>query len=78
MQLKRDIILEKCDVIILISADSDIVPPIDLIREIKPEQKIVVGFPSLRFSYDLQNKANSSIILKNFELRFNLHCCQVL
>jgi len=70
VKMIRDIILEKCDVTILISADSDIVPPIDLIREIKPVQKIIVGFPPDRFSYDLKNKANAAIYLKNFESKF--------
>lgn len=70
VQMIRDIVLGKCDISILISADSDLIPPIDFIREIKPNHKIFVYFPPNRFSYDLKQKATNYILLENHELKF--------
>ena len=53
-----------CDVSIIVSADSDLVPPIELLREIKPLQKIIVFFPPKRYSNNLRNIANSIKLLE--------------
>lgn len=66
----RDVVLERCDISILISADSDLNPPIDFIREFKPAHKILIYFPPNRFSFDLQNKSNTSLKLENHEEKF--------
>lgn len=70
VQMIRDIVLDQCDISILISADSDLIPPIDFINEIKPKHKIFVYFPPSRFSYDLKQKATNYITLHNHELKF--------
>ncbi|MDZ7625654.1 MAG: NYN domain-containing protein [Ignavibacteriaceae bacterium] len=70
VQMIRDIVLDECDISILISADSDLIPPIDFIKEIKPKHKIFVYFPPARFSYDLRQKATNFISLENHELKF--------
>uniref|UniRef100_A0A7V2ZMR5 NYN domain-containing protein n=1 Tax=Ignavibacterium album TaxID=591197 RepID=A0A7V2ZMR5_9BACT len=70
VQMIRDVVLEKCDISILISADSDLIPPIDFIREIKPNHKIFVYFPPSRFSYDLKQKSTNYILLENHETKF--------
>jgi uncharacterized LabA/DUF88 family protein len=59
----RDVVLERCEVSVLVSADSDLIPPIDFIRELNPMRKIIVLFPPGRFSYDLKNKANAALSL---------------
>lgn len=68
----RDIALDKCDVIFLFTADSDITPAIDVIQEISAGKniKIIVFFPPGNFSYDLRNKANKSFRLENHEFKF--------
>lgn len=66
----RDVVLEKCDISILVSADSDLIPPIDFIREINPMHKIIVLFPPGRFSYDLKSKANAAISLDRHQDKF--------
>ena len=66
----RDVVLDRCDMSVLISADSDLVPPIDFIREFKPEHKIFIYFPPNRFSYELQKKAINTVKLENHEERF--------
>ena len=70
VKMIRDIVLDNCDISIMVSADSDLAPPIDFIREYKPLHKIIVYFPPARFSYDLQNKANNSIKLQYHKQKF--------
>lgn len=70
VQMIRDIVLDQCDISVLISADSDLIPPINFINELKPKHKIFVYFPPSRFSYDLKQKANNVISLENHELKF--------
>lgn len=67
----RDCVLNRSDLSILISADSDLIPPINFIREFKPNHKIIVYFPPGRFSYDLKNKSNVSIKLDSHEDKFD-------
>lgn len=69
----RDVVLEKCDVIFLFSADSDITPALDVVQEIthtKKNVKIIIFFPPGNFSYDLKQKANKSFKLENHEYKF--------
>ncbi len=66
----RDVVLDKCDISIIVSADSDLIPAIDLIRELKPKHKIFVYFPPKRFSFDLMSKADSILKLENHEMKF--------
>lgn len=65
-----DIVNDKCDISILVSADSDLIPPIEFIREIKPKHKIFVYFPPKRFSFDLTSKCDSFIKLERHETKF--------
>ena len=66
----RDVVLNRCDISILISADSDLIPPINFINEYKPQHKILIYFPPNRFSYNLKNKASNVIKLENHEEKF--------
>ncbi len=70
VEMIRGVILNKCDASILISADSDLTPPINLIRELDPNHKIYVFFPPKRYSNDLANKADGVIQLERYEQRF--------
>jgi uncharacterized LabA/DUF88 family protein len=70
VKMIRDVIPDKCDVTILISADSDLTPPIDFLREFNPTHPIFVYFPPNRFSYDLKQKANAIIHLQNHIAKF--------
>lgn len=67
----RDVVQGNCDVTMLVSADSDLIPPLDFIREINPMHKIVVLFPPNRHSFDLTNKANAVIQLERHGDKFN-------
>ena len=73
-QMMRDCGLNKTDVLILVSADSDLVPPLELIREDHPAKKIKIYFPPDNFSNDLNNfmKANKgkTVLLENNKPKF--------
>lgn len=55
-----DVVNNLCDISILVSADSDLIPPIEFIRNFKPAHKIFVYFPPNRFSSNLNGLANST------------------
>ncbi len=65
-----DVVFDKCDITILVSADSDLIPPINFIKEFNPLHKIFVYFPPNRFSFDLTNKAFGTVKLENHENKF--------
>lgn len=65
-----DVIKDECDISIIVSADSDLTPPINFIREVKPHQKIFVYFPPNRFSSNLQSLSDNTRTLQNFEQYF--------
>jgi uncharacterized LabA/DUF88 family protein len=53
-----DVFQKRCDITMLVSADSDLVPPIERIKEIEPSHKIIVCFPPNRHSSNLQKWSN--------------------
>lgn len=55
-----DVVNNVCDVSILVSADSDLIPPIEFIRSYKSLHKIFVYFPPARFSSNLNGLANTT------------------
>ncbi len=62
-QLLRDAFQDKFDAALLISADSDLVPPIRTLRELFPAKRIVVVFPPARFSEQLKRAAHAYLTL---------------
>lgn len=49
-ELLTDAFLDRFDTAILISGDSDLVPPVSMVRKHFPAKKIIVAFPPKRFS----------------------------
>jgi uncharacterized LabA/DUF88 family protein len=56
-QLLADAFQGKFDTALLISADSDLVPPIRVVRKLFPEKRIVAVFPPKRHSAELSKAA---------------------
>jgi len=74
VQMMRDCAKNNTDLLILVSADSDLVPPLESIRQDHPEKKIKVYFPPKNHSYDLkgfmqENKGNV-LRLEAHKIRF--------
>jgi uncharacterized LabA/DUF88 family protein len=55
VRIIRDCVEDKTDVIVLVSGDSDMLPPIEFIQQKYPQKKIRVYFPPTIFSVDLKN-----------------------
>ncbi|MCL5991954.1 MAG: hypothetical protein M1419_07620 [Bacteroidetes bacterium] len=71
VHLIGDISLNKTDIAILISADSDLVPAIEFINENFNEKKIKVYFPPSNSSTDLFNAINRKVVfLDNNKYKF--------
>lgn len=70
VEMIRNVIFKKADISVLISADSDLIPPLYLIRELSVEHKVFCYFPPKRHSADLQNLADAVINLERYEKRF--------
>ena len=70
VEMIRNVVFDKYDITILVSADSDLLPPINFIRELSPNHKIFVFFPPNRYSADLSNHCDNSINLVRYESRF--------
>lgn len=58
-ELLRDAFLDRFDVALIVSADADLQPPINIIKEDFPTKKIVLAFPPDRDSYHLRNIADA-------------------
>jgi uncharacterized LabA/DUF88 family protein len=51
---------DRFDVAMLISGDSDLTGPVEAIRKIYPQKKIIIAFPPNRISIQLKQIANAS------------------
>jgi uncharacterized LabA/DUF88 family protein len=58
VSLLTDAMEDRFDVAIVLSADSDLVPPIDAIRRLFPSKSVIVAFPPCRGSVDLARSAH--------------------
>lgn len=69
-QLILDVVKHKNDISILVTADSDLIPPLLALKDLDPNHKVLIFFPPKRFSNDLKNHSNFSIDLDRYETRF--------
>lgn len=70
INLIRNIHNNSCDTSIIVSADSDLVPVIELAKEINPNHKILFHFPPERNSVNLTSKCDAVYHLHRYEARF--------
>ena len=71
VHLMGDCALDKTDHLILITADSDLVPAIEFIKENYPHKKIKIYFPPTNSSADLFNTMKRKVVyLENNKYRF--------
>lgn len=71
-QILVDAFADRFDTALIISADSDLVPPIQAVREYFSEKRIVVAFPPARQSYQLRQVAHASFPIGEAKLRKSL------
>lgn len=68
-ELVVDAFEDKFDMALVISGDSDLTPPIKVVRDRFPQKQIIVAFPPKRHSYHLKTIANHSFTIGRAALR---------
>jgi uncharacterized LabA/DUF88 family protein len=68
-QMLMDAFTNQFDVAILISGDSDLVPPIQAIKQLSPAKRVGVYFPPHRHSIQLKNVVDFSGLIGKNKLR---------
>ena len=63
VEILKDAYQDKFDVALLISADSDLVPPVRAVRELFPSKRVVVASPPGRYSIGLAKSASKSFVI---------------
>jgi uncharacterized LabA/DUF88 family protein len=70
-QLVADAYEDRFDVAMVISGDSDLVPPIKLVRNRFPDKGIIVAFPPKRQAQKLKDVASSYFVINETVLRIS-------
>ena len=63
VEMMRDAFQDRFDTALLLSADSDLCPPVRTIRELFPKKRVVVGFPPRRRSAELVKVASNFFVI---------------
>jgi len=66
-EMIADVVKDRCDITIIVSADSDLLPPIEFIKNYKPTQKVFVYFPPKRESASLARVSDAFVKLDRYE-----------
>ncbi len=70
-ELLCDAFTDKYDIAIIVSGDSDLVPPITAVKNCFPDKKVVVAFPPDRFNNNMKLVASGSLFIKRVKLTSN-------
>jgi uncharacterized LabA/DUF88 family protein len=63
VEILKDAYQDAFDAALLISADSDLVPPVNAVKELFPSKRVVVASPPGRYSFGLANSASRSFVI---------------
>ena len=72
VELMADAFQNQFDVALLISADSDLVGPLQAVRRLFADKRIITAFPPARSSYALQQVAHATLHIGHNELAKSL------
>ena len=72
VELMADAYQNQFDVALLISADSDLVGPVETVRRLFSAKRVIVAFPPKRSSFALQKAANAALHIGHNELSKSL------
>jgi uncharacterized LabA/DUF88 family protein len=78
VQMLEDAFQDNYEAALLISADSDLVPPVSAVKRLFPEKRIIVAFPPRRFSNELRNSVDAIRTIDERRLRKSLFPNQVV
>ncbi len=63
VQLMSDVFQDRFDVVLIISADSDLVGPVQAVRRLSRDKRVIVAFPPERFSSALKRIADGHLFI---------------
>ena len=72
VEILKDAYQDEFDVALLISADSDLVPPVKTVRELFPNKRVVVASPPGRHSVALADSADGSLFIGHAKIAKSL------
>jgi uncharacterized LabA/DUF88 family protein len=78
VEMLLDAFKNEFDTAILVSADSDLVGPVESIRKVFPNKKIIIAFPPSRKSNDLINVANGYFTIGRKKIKDSIFPDKVL
>lgn len=78
VELLADAFQDEFDLALLVSADSDLVPPVRKVRELFPEKRIVVCSPPARRSKELNKVAHGFLSIGEAKIRKSLFPFEVV
>lgn len=65
-----DMFEKRCDITIIVSADSDMIPSVEIIKEIDPHHPVHAFIPPNQKSFALKNKCDTTVWLEHYKSRF--------
>jgi len=77
-ELLVDTYNNKFDTALLISGDSDLVPPMRVLKANFPEKRVIIAFPPARFSNELKSVSDGYFIIGESNLRKSVFPDQVI
>ncbi len=72
VELMSDAFQDQFDSALLLSADSDLVGPVETVRRLFPAKRVIAAFPPMRSSFALQQAANVTLHIGHNELAKSL------
>jgi uncharacterized LabA/DUF88 family protein len=70
-ELLCDAYQNKYDVAVIVSGDSDLVPPINAVIKNFPEKKVIIAFPPERFNNNMKIVSSGSLFINRIKLKSN-------
>ena len=65
-----DVFAKRCDITIVVSADSDMIPSVETIKHYAPEHPVHVFVPPMQRTYALASKCDHVVWLEHYRARF--------
>lgn len=65
-----DVFSKRCDITVIVSADSDMIPSVEIIKSFAPEHPVYAFIPPTQKSYALASKCDKTLWLERYRARF--------
>lgn len=65
-----DVFSKRCDITVIVSADSDMIPSVEIIKNFAPKHPVYAFIPPTQKSYALVSKCDKTVWLEWYKARF--------